>query len=165
MHPSRASARSLNILLVEDDDAQAQLVERVVEDARLNCALHHVQRGAGALAFVRRSSPFRRAPRPDLVLLDAKLSDIDGLAVLAALKRSPVLRVIPVLLFSASGEDHELLCASRLHANGYLVKPLEFDALREMLADICRFWRWNRQPPLLDLPPGVDLIPTNRARD
>jgi two-component system, chemotaxis family, response regulator Rcp1 len=59
---------SLNILLAEDNLADARLVREVMREGKFLATLHHVEDGVEAMAFLRRQAPYQDAPRPDLVL-------------------------------------------------------------------------------------------------
>jgi CheY-like chemotaxis protein len=80
------------------------------------------------------------AALPDLVLLDWKLPGLSGNDVLLRLRAHQDLRKIPVLVFSTSGEDEDVHSAYRAHANGYIKKPSDADALNTVVESIEQFW-------------------------
>ena len=77
---------------------------------------------------------------PDLVLLDFSLPRKNGAEVLAEVKSNPGLRRIPVIVISGSSADQDVRTAYDLHANAYMRKPRDYPALRELVANIERFW-------------------------
>lgn len=150
-------AESRQILLVEDDKGHAELVRRSLEDAPFDVQLRVLQDGSQALAFLRREDAYRELadePLPRLVLLDLRLPGLDGLGVLEELRATPRLRDLPIVVLSTSASEPDLEAAYRRRANGYLVKPLEFSALRSMLRQTVSYWLgWNRLPRSLRAEP------------
>ena len=68
----------INILLVEDDPSDVELTRRALQRAKLQNRVWIAGDGVEALAFLRREAPHRGVPRPDLILLDLKLPNLDG---------------------------------------------------------------------------------------
>ena len=137
----------LTILLVEDNDTHAHLVTRGLAKASTENEVIRVVDGVQALAAVRCEGEFSNQPRPDIVLLDLKLPKVDGLKVLRAIKSDAELCHLPVIIMTTSNAKSDRDKAYSAHANSYLVKPLDFVDLRNMLDDLCRFWgRWNAVP-------------------
>lgn len=136
--------RSLQILLVEDDPDHAALVLRGLRRGGGDTDFTHVDDGEKAIAYLRKADDYGDRPTPDLVLLDLHLPKRDGHEVLAAIKSDPALCTIPVLVLTTSEAESDRVRAYRHHANSYLVKPLDFDRLGEMLDAVGRYWgRWN----------------------
>jgi CheY-like chemotaxis protein len=86
------------------------------------------------------------APMPALVLLDLKLPKIDGLDVLARLKKHEQYRHIPVVVLTTSAEDRDVQSAYALGANSYIVKPVSFDKFVEVAERIESYWGSINQP-------------------
>jgi len=103
------NGRPIDILLVEDNPADARLAQEALRDTGGPHALHHVQRGDEALTYLRRAGGHEAASRPDLILLDLNLPGMGGHDVLAALKSDPELRRIPVIVLSSSQADQDVL--------------------------------------------------------
>jgi two-component system, chemotaxis family, response regulator Rcp1 len=106
----------MNVLLVEDNPADAGLVEEAFKDRRLRCDLHVAEDGAIALQFLRRVGRYIDAPRPDLVLLDLNLPKKDGREVLQEIKDDTGLRNIPVIVLTSSDDEGDVHRAYGLHA-------------------------------------------------
>jgi CheY-like chemotaxis protein len=138
------------LLLAEDNPDHAELVLRCLEAQPIRHRVVHLPDGEAALAYLTHRPPFERpdtAPTPHLVLLDLRLPKMDGLEVLRAVKASPELRNIPVVVLTTSAADRDVAGAYAAHANSYLVKPLDADRLEQMLRDVGRYWLdWNRVP-------------------
>jgi CheY-like chemotaxis protein len=143
-------ARSFTILLVEDNSAHARLVCRSMADNRVYNRISHVSDGAAALAYLRREPPFENAdeyPCPDLILLDLRLPKVDGLEVLRQVKDDPRLGRIPVVVLSTSGAERDIQRAYDMHANSYLIKPLDFSTFVQLMRDVGFYWLlWNKSP-------------------
>lgn len=117
----------------------------------------HVTDGEEAVAYLRREHPYEdpvRAPRPDVILLDLRLPKVDGLEVLRQIKNDPNLMQLPVVVLSTSQADDDVSRAYQLHANSYVVKPIDFAALTQLISDLGFYWLiWNRSPNLQQSPP------------
>ena len=138
------------LLLAEDNADHAELVLRCLEAQPIPYRVVHLSDGEAALNYLTRRPPFAdpaAAPTPRLVLLDLRLPKVDGLDVLRAIKASPELRHIPVVILTTSAADRDVAGAYAAHANSYLVKPLDADRLERMIQDVGRYWlEWNRSP-------------------
>ena len=114
---------SLNILLVEDNPADAYLTMLALQEADLCKELHVVEHGEHALAFLRQQGSYTEAVRPDLIILDLNLPRMDGLAALTAFKTDPAICTIPVVILSTSSAEQDITQAYLLGAAQYFVKP------------------------------------------
>lgn len=140
----------LKILLVEDNPAHAEMVIRSFEDNRIANEIIHVEDGEQALDYLYHRgnySDVEKYSTPDLVLLDLRLPKIDGLEVLNDIKTSDVLMTIPVVILTTSNADMDVAKAYKLHANSYLVKPIDFNNFTKMMDDLGYYWlAWNHKP-------------------
>ena len=134
------SEKACTILIVEDNPGDVRLMREALRECALSCRTHAVDDGLQALAFLRRQPPFAEAPRPDIVFLDLNLPHKNGRQVLAELKADPALRSIPVLVLSTSAAPQDIAAAYDLHANCYMVKPMDFDAFVELIRQSIQFW-------------------------
>ena len=98
--------------------------------------------GDQALAYLRSDRP-----RPDIVLLDLNMPRRNGREVLEELKRDPALRSIPVIIFSTSSSPFDVQDCYDRHANSYLVKPIDFDGLGEIVRALDAFWLRQAELP------------------
>jgi CheY-like chemotaxis protein len=135
-----AQTRFVELLLVEDSFGDAVLAAEAF--AALNTPLHLSIAGDGedALRRLRREGAYRNHPRPDLVLLDLNLPRMSGREVLQAIKTCPDLRSVPVVVMTGSDAAVDIDESYGLGANGYIVKPMHFERLEEIVAGIERFW-------------------------
>jgi CheY-like chemotaxis protein len=138
----------LHFLLVEDDDDHATILIRTLRQNRISNTVDRVADGADALTYLRREGPYATKPRPDVVLLDLKLPGVDGHDVLATMKADPDLRAIPVVVLTTSDAEFDRTRAYDLHANSYLVKPVDFERFRQMANELSLYWGvWNEPVP------------------
>ena len=137
----------IEILLVEDSLADARLTKRALLKSRVPSNLHVVRDGVEAMAFVLRRAPFAEAPRPDLILLDLNLPRKDGRAVLAELKSDERLRTIPVVVLTTSVAPDDIETCYQLHANCFLVKPVDLEAFTSTILAIEEFWLTRAKLP------------------
>lgn len=140
----------INILLVEDDPAHAEIVRRNLVDFRVASRLFHVADGQAALDFIYRRGAWagpEAAPRPGIVLLDLRLPKVDGLEVLETIKGDPGLASIPVVILTTSAAEADRARAYAAHANSYLVKPVGLQAFTELMESFGYYWLvWNAYP-------------------
>jgi CheY-like chemotaxis protein len=134
------TARVVELLLVEDNAGDVELTREALGEAKVRNRLHVVPDGVEALAFLRRQGPYHAAPRPDLVLLDLNLPRMDGREVLAEIKDDPALRTIPTVVLTTSQAERDVLAAYRLHANAYIVKPVDLDQFLGVVRAVEGFW-------------------------
>ena len=135
----------VKFLLVEDDDDHAEIAMRSLQKADSINRIDRASDGVEALQYLRGEGPFQGMSLPDVILLDLKLPKMDGHEVLAELKGDEQLRMIPVVVLSTSDAEDDRLHAYRLHANSYLVKPLNGNHFKQMIQDMSVYWgSWNR---------------------
>jgi two-component system, chemotaxis family, response regulator Rcp1 len=140
----------LEILLVEDNPAQAYLVRKALENWKTPYNLHVVLSAEEALDFVNRKNGYADAPRPHLTLLDLNLPKEPGFSVLKAFKTEPNLRGIAVIVLSSSTSPLDVQMAVDLHTNAYLPKPIDYDAITRMFEALEIFWRLDARFAMKD---------------
>jgi CheY-like chemotaxis protein len=132
--------REIEILLVEDNLADARLTIEAMKEAKVHNRLSHVHDGEEALAFLRQEAGYAEAPKPDLILLDLNMPRKDGREVLAAIKVDPRFKRIPVVVLTSSQAEEDILKAYNLNANCYVTKPVDFDQFLKVVRAIEEFW-------------------------
>jgi len=146
-----SSSESVEILLVEDSDSDAELTTHALRKSKVANKIHRVRDGAEALdyLFCRADYQSRRfdAP-PNLVLLDLKLPKVDGLQVLQAVKGDARTRAIPVIILTSSKEERDLVNSYQTGVNSYIQKPVDFSAFQEVVRHLGLYWLlMNSKPP------------------
>ena len=140
----------LHILLVEDNEAHAELVIRGMRDQQVANRIHHVVDGEQALDYLFQRGAYADAvknPRPNFVLLDLRLPRVDGLDVLKIIKSTPELLRIPVVILTSSDAESDIAKSYDYHANSYIVKPLDFKTFTKLMKDLGFYWLgWNAKP-------------------
>lgn len=133
----------LEILLVEDEPADALLVRRALEKFGCKNPIVHATDGQDALDYFFRRGRFadrRTDQEPILVLLDLQLPKVNGHEVLKQIKATEIGRQIPVVILTTSPDKPDLTKAYELGANAYLTKPLSLESLSDMTLAIKSFW-------------------------
>jgi CheY-like chemotaxis protein len=144
------SARTIEVLLVEDNLAHAELVRRTLESHSLPKRIHHVTDGEAALDFLFRRGEYRTpvaVPTPQVVMLDLRLPKLDGIEVLTRIRASSELEQLPVVILTTSAAERDVTKAYDQHANAYVVKPADFEGFEQLMQDFGDFWlSWNEYP-------------------
>ncbi len=131
---------SINILVVEDDPGDVALIEESFASIGARVTLHVVSAGDEAMAFLRRQPPHAGQPRPDMMMLDLNLPRMGGLEVLEEVRADPVLRSLPVLVFTSSASSRDISLSYFHGANCFITKPDDFARYRDVIGVIERFW-------------------------
>jgi two-component system, chemotaxis family, response regulator Rcp1 len=136
----RATEKSIEILLVEDNPGDVRLTLEALKEGKVKNHLSVVGDGVEALAFLRREGPYAEAPHPDLIFLDLNLPKKDGREVLAEIKADETLKHIPVVVLTTSAAREDVLKSYELHANCYAHKAINLDEFTKALRAIEDFW-------------------------
>jgi two-component system response regulator len=141
----------IEILLVEDNMADAELALHAFKKNKIANHVLHLQDGAEALDFLFSRGAYHAQPSfhpPRIVLLDLKLPKIDGLQVLKQIKSNPITKAIPVILLTSSNEERDLVASYQLGVNSYIQKPVNFTEFQEVVRQLGLYWLVvNREPP------------------
>jgi CheY-like chemotaxis protein len=130
----------LNILHVEDNEADVFFIKEGFKSSDLKPMLQSVEDGDKALEYLERKGEYQNAPVPDLILLDLNMPKTDGFTVLEQLKKHPELRRIPVIVFTSSNAPGDIQKSYDLHANSYVLKPIGLDEMMNTISVIEKFW-------------------------
>lgn len=151
------------ILLVEDDPDDIVLIQRALSTANLVNPLRIVRDGDEAIAYLSGEGDFAdraRYPLPSLLLLDLKLPGKSGLEVLEWVRQSPVHKLLPVVILTSSAQSQDMNRAYALGVNSYLVKPVGFEGLLEMVKGIGMYWMILNKGPEPRRPKTASPTPT-----
>jgi len=133
----------IKILLVEDNQSHADLIMRTFEDNRVANEIHHISNGEAALDFLFQRGDYddpEKSPRPELVLLDLRLRRVDGFEVLRKIRDSDELEDLPVVIVTTSEAEKDRAKAYAYKMHGYLIKPIEFEKIRQLLDGLGFYW-------------------------
>jgi CheY-like chemotaxis protein len=145
------------ILLAEDDDGHAQLVQRNLKRAGVTNEVQRVEDGQLALDYVRCAGTFSNRTRhgPLLVLLDINMPRIDGIEVLRQIKADPGLATIPVIMLTTTDNPREVEACYQLGCSVYVTKPVEYEPFVEAIKRLGLFLQVVRVPRENHLPIGA----------
>ena len=143
-------ASPVEILLVEDNPADAEMTLRALRRNNLANKVHWVKDGEQALEFMFRTGAYAdRDPVevPKLVMLDIKMPKVDGIEVLRRIKANEETRSVPVVVMTSSNEERDVVESYRLGVNSYIVKPVQFESFLETVAKIGLYWVITNRVP------------------
>lgn len=148
----------ITILMADDDADDRRLTRDALEDSRLANDLRFVENGEELLDYLRHQGKYtdpETAPRPGLILLDLNMPRKDGRTALKEMKSDPDLRQIPITVLTTSKADEDIFRSYDLGVNSYIVKPVTFEALVDILQTLEKYWF-----EVVELPP--DKLPSHR---
>jgi len=141
----------IEILLVEDNPADAELTLRALKKVHIANKIFLVNDGDEALDFLFARGKYtgrEHSQNPKVILLDLKLPKISGLEVLQSIKSSEKLKSIPVVVLTSSKEDPDVRRCYDLGANSYVVKPVGFENFLKAVSELGLYWLLLNQPPV-----------------
>ncbi|MBI4178171.1 response regulator [bacterium] len=171
----------LDILLVDDSDTDVEIIREAISEIQNGrpgvqgspvpnasvsgnsrrefpslrvggVTVNAVRDGDEALKYLRREGPYADKPQPRLMILDINMPKKTGFEILRILKSDPVLKSLPVIILTTSRRPQDVRMAYEEGAASYIVKPLKYADLREVLATALKYW--NRVCLLPDPPEG-----------
>jgi len=141
----------VEILLVEDDMDDAEMTINAMRKNNLANKMVHMVDGEDALDFLFGAGKFIGRDvnlKPRLILLDLKMPKVDGIEVLERIKSNTATKKIPVVILTSSKEDPDVNRCYELGANGYIVKPVEFDSFAKAVSDLGMYWMLLNHAPV-----------------
>jgi two-component system, response regulator len=143
--------QEIEILLVEDSASDAEMTIRALTKNKFASKLLHLKDGAEVLDYLFAEGEYEGREVgniPNVILLDLKMPKVGGIAVLKKIKSDIRTRRILVVILTSSKEDPDIQTCYDLGANGYVVKPVNFDAFHKAVSDLGLYWLTANQPPL-----------------
>lgn len=134
------NSNTLDVLLVEDNENDAELTRRGISRCRLPIRLHHVSHGVDCMRFLRKEPPHTDAPTPDLILLDLNMPEMNGREVLKAMANDPELSRLRVAVLTTSADECDMLDMFKLQCCFYIVKPIDFAQFDRILRGTDENW-------------------------
>jgi CheY-like chemotaxis protein len=150
----KRTTSEIEILLVEDNAADAELTIRTLRKNHLANRLVWVRDGAQALDFLYARGTFAGRDTtngPAVILLDLRLPKVDGLEVLKQMKSDARTRSIPVVVLSSSTEEQDILRTYELGGNSYVTKPVQFEDFARSVQQLGLYWLLINKAPELGL--------------
>ena len=142
------AGQSISILVADDDPDDRLLIADAFSEAYLANELRFVHDGEELLSYLPQRAPFVGAPRPGMVLLDLNMPRKDGREALAEIKADSDLRNIPVVVLTTSRAEEDVLRAYDLGVAGFVVKPVSYVALVDLVKGLANYWF-----EIVELPP------------
>lgn len=133
---------TLPILIADDDPDDRELARDALAASRLLNPIHFVKDGVELLEFLQRRGAWIACdtPRPGVILIDLNMPRMDGREAIAEIKRDPALRQIPIVVLTTSKAEEDIYRSYDLGVSSYVVKPVTFQALVDVMADLGRYW-------------------------
>ncbi len=132
--------RPIEILLVEDNEADIVLTKNALKTLKLQNTLSVCRDGEEGLDFLYKRGEYVNAVTPDLVLMDLNMPKVSGMEVLEKIKNDPKLSMIPVIILSTSSAEKDVISSYQNHANSYIKKPIDFMKFIEVIQEIENYW-------------------------
>ncbi len=137
---SRDPVDRMEILLVEDNLADANVTIQALRQEKVRCRVTLVCDGEEAIRFLRRDREFARAPKPDLILLDMLLPKKEGHQVLAEIRGDVELKNILVIVLTGSLVHRAIIEAEGLHVDGFMAKPVDWNKFISVVKSLHHSW-------------------------
>ena len=131
--------KPVTIVMVEDDEGHARLIERNIRRAGISNQIRHFTDGTSALEFLfdGQDGPLRNGP--SLVLLDLNLPDMSGIDILARIKAEPAMKRMPVVVLTTTDDKVEIQRCYDLGCNVYITKPVNYESFAEAIRQLGLF--------------------------
>jgi CheY-like chemotaxis protein len=141
MNTDEKKAHQMEILLVEDNLADACATIVALKEGKIPHRLTLIRDGMEAMEFLRQEGKFARVPRPDLILLDLQLPYKDGREVLKEVKADYDLKNIALVVMTASHDDQDRLQSELLHVDSYVTKPVDLEKFLSLVKQLRKqYW-------------------------
>lgn len=131
---------SADILIVDDNESDMLLMKEAIKGTAMQNSLFTVNGADEALTFLNKQGEYKDCPRPDLIFMDLNMPGVSGLELLQTLKQDSIFQHIPVIILTTSADDNDISKCYRALANCYVVKPINFDRFKKIIAVISDFW-------------------------
>jgi two-component system, chemotaxis family, response regulator Rcp1 len=133
--------REYFILSIEDNEADFTLLKRAIDTIKnIKIRLKNINSGDKGLDFVFKNKEYKNEPTPDIILLDLNLPVIDGFTILRKIKQDETLKIIPVIIYSTSTEQVDIVASYKFYANSYLSKSFKIDDHYQKITSLCEYW-------------------------
>ena len=147
----KKAGKPITIVMADDDAEDRRMTTEALEESRLANDLRFVENGEELLQYLQRQGKYSNeedSPKPGLILLDLNMPRMDGRTALAEIKQNAEIRHIPIVILTSSKEDEDIYRSYDLGVNSYIVKPVTFEALVDILLTLEKYWF-----EIVELPP------------
>lgn len=132
--------KTINILLVEDDEVDVMNVKRAFQKNNLNNPIQHAGNGIEALDLLRGQNGQKQIELPRIILLDLNMPKMGGIEFLHELRKDEHLKNISVFVMTTSNEDKDKVDAYNLNVAGYILKPLSMENFVSAVSILKNYW-------------------------
>ena len=132
--------QSVEILLVEDNEDDAVIIQEVFADIQWVTLVHVVRDGEEALDYLQRQRQYKMARRPDIVLLDINMPKKNGFEVLEAMKKDSRLQSLPVIMLTTSHREEDVVSSYAKGACSYIHKLVDLDQFKRLIMQFELYW-------------------------
>jgi CheY-like chemotaxis protein len=142
---------SVTILMADDDEDDRLMAKEAFSEVKLLNDFHTVEDGEELMAYLRHEGKFsdpKSSPRPGIILLDLNMPKKDGRQALKEIKEDPLLKHIPIVVLTTSKAEEDILRSYDLGVNSFIVKPVTFDQLIDIMKTLTKYWF-----EIVELPP------------
>ena len=142
----------IEILLVEDNENDAELTIRALKKVNLGNHLIHVKDGVEALAFLFANGTYadrQSKKNPKVILLDIKMPRLDGIEVLRQIRLNRLTKLVPVVIMTSSKEEYDIIRSYELGVNSFIVKPVDFQSFSKAVSDLGMYWVIMNEGPIM----------------
>ena len=143
----------IEILLVEDNADDLEMTLHALHKGKVANRIQIARDGAEAMDFIFGEGAFtgrKLETGPKVIMLDLKLPKVDGMEVLARVKKDPRTKQIPVVILTSSKEQKDVVESYHLGVNSYIVKPVSFELFVAAVQELGIYWLLLNQPPTLE---------------
>jgi len=131
--------QELKVLLVEDNEADIILTSEILASAGIDQSIKVTRDGAEAIQFIKKEGRFENEQTPDLILLDINLPKISGKEVLSFIKNNNEYKSIPVIIYTSSDLEKDIIDCYDAGAELYLNKSHSMDSFDKVVKAIREF--------------------------
>ncbi|MFP4314370.1 MAG: response regulator [Alphaproteobacteria bacterium] len=129
-----------DILIIEDNESDSTLIQEAIKETVMASSVFAVKQAEDAMKFLQQKGPYKGKSRPDLIIMDLKMPNVDGHEFLKTIKSDKDFGLIPVIILTGSDSDDDITRSYKLHANCYIVKPVNFIKFKRVVSVINDFW-------------------------
>ncbi len=143
--------RNLTILIIEDNESEAMLLQVALTRAGIKNATRIVSSGEQAMDYLRGRASYanrNQYPFPSVLFTDLKMPGLNGFDILRWLQQHPECAIIPTIVLSNSREAKDVKVAYELGANSFMVKPQTLEQLTQMMRSAYEYWAWCEKPEM-----------------
>lgn len=136
-----------NILSIEDNKPDFILLEKALKKIEnIDINVINIPNGKTALDFVYKRGKYNKSPTPDLIIIDINLPLLSGQEIIKILKEDQKYRIIPIIVFSTSDAEKDILESYKLHANSYITKTFDIKELFQKISSLGEYWLKTNEP-------------------